>query len=128
MQQMFYNGHYKAHGAKVQHLLEADGIVYSWNCPLRNHDSKVLQKSGMLLMLSALYVDNDPERPVKCVTYKAYGRIAHLCPIHTDAESRLKRPQQREVCIAIDKCNRKPHSLSIFLLVLILVAIKPLVH
>jgi hypothetical protein len=38
------------------------------------------------------------------------------------------RPQQREVCIAIDKRNRKPHSLSIFLLVLIIVAIKPLVH
>ncbi len=27
MQQMFYNGHYKAHGAKVQHLLQADGMV-----------------------------------------------------------------------------------------------------
>jgi hypothetical protein len=154
------------------HLLQADGMVYCWTCPLRNHDSVVLRKLGMLLMLSAMYVDDDPERPVKCVTDKAYGRTVHLHPIHTDAELCLMRPQQQAVCIAIDKCNRKPrlsvensfnnqvtkfkpcdhirsnkivrdgksnwpylrclwdmkYSYSIFLLVLIIVAIKPLVH
>jgi hypothetical protein len=68
MQKMYYNGHNKAHGAKVQHLLQANRIVYSWTCPLRNHDSLVLCKSVIHLMLSAVFVNNDPRRPVKCVT------------------------------------------------------------
>jgi hypothetical protein len=108
MQKMYYNGHYKAHGAKVQHLLQADGMVYSWTCPLQNHDSLVLRKSGMLLMLSALFVNYDPSRLVKCVTDKAYGRTAHLRPIHTEGEICLMTQQQRAVCIAIDNRNRKP--------------------
>jgi hypothetical protein len=28
MQQAFYNGHYRYHSAKVQHVLQADGIAY----------------------------------------------------------------------------------------------------
>jgi hypothetical protein len=27
-----YNGHYKYQGAKVQHVLQADGMVYSLTC------------------------------------------------------------------------------------------------
>jgi hypothetical protein len=57
MQQMYYNGYYKVHFAKVQHLFQADGMVNSWSCPLRNHS-----KSGVLLMLTALCVYNNCNR------------------------------------------------------------------
>jgi len=78
VQQAYYNGHYGFSGAKVQHVLQADGICYSFTCPLRRHDAMVLQESSMLTMLSVLYVNNDPLRPVKYVTDKAYGRTRHL--------------------------------------------------
>ncbi len=34
MQQANYNGHYGFCGAKVQHVLQADGMCYSFICPL----------------------------------------------------------------------------------------------
>jgi hypothetical protein len=34
VQQAFYNGHYGFAGAKVQHVLQADGLCYSFTCPL----------------------------------------------------------------------------------------------
>ena len=42
MQRAYYNGHYKYHGAKVQHVLQADGMVHSFTCPIQNHDTIVL--------------------------------------------------------------------------------------
>jgi hypothetical protein len=35
VQQVYYNGHYGFASAKVQHVLQADGICYSFTCPLR---------------------------------------------------------------------------------------------
>jgi len=35
----------------------------------------VLHDLSMLTMLSVLYVDTDPLRPVKCVTDKEYGHM-----------------------------------------------------
>ncbi len=67
-------GHYGFCSGKVQHVLQADGICYSFVCPLRRHDTMVLQQSSMLTMLSVLFVNNDPARPVKMATDKAYGR------------------------------------------------------
>jgi hypothetical protein len=40
----------------------------------------------MLTMLTVLYVDNDPLRPVKCVSNKAYGCTRHLHPLCTSLE------------------------------------------
>jgi hypothetical protein len=37
VQQAFYNAHYCFVGGKVQHVLEADGICYSFTCPLHRH-------------------------------------------------------------------------------------------
>jgi hypothetical protein len=54
MQRAFYNGHYKYHGTKVQHVVQADGIAYSFTCPIRNHDALVLRNSHMILMLSSV--------------------------------------------------------------------------
>ncbi len=48
VQQAFYNGHYGFAGAKVQHVLQADGLCYSFTCPVRRHDAMVLQESSML--------------------------------------------------------------------------------
>jgi hypothetical protein len=78
VQQAFYNGHYGFAGAKVQHVLQVDGIGYSFTCPLHRHDAMVLQESLMLTMLSILYVNNDPDRPVKRILDKAYGHTQHL--------------------------------------------------
>jgi hypothetical protein len=59
MQRAFYNGHYKFHGGKVQHVLQADGMAHSFTCPIRNHDASVLCTSSMFLMLSNVYIDGD---------------------------------------------------------------------
>ncbi len=84
-----YNGHYGFSGAKVQHVLQVDGICYSFTCPFHHHDAMVLQESSMLTMLSVLFVHNDPLRPVKCIIDKAYGHTQHLRPLHTSLELRL---------------------------------------
>jgi hypothetical protein len=86
MQRAYYNGHYGFCGAKVQHVLQADGMCHSFICPLRRHDASVLQSSSMITMLSVLFVNNDQARPVKTVTDKAYGRTRHFRPLHTSLE------------------------------------------
>jgi hypothetical protein len=73
IQQAYYNGHYGFCGAKVQHVLQADGMCHSFTCPQCRHDAAVLQSSSMITMLSVLYVDNDQARPIKTCTDKAYG-------------------------------------------------------
>ena len=54
VQQAFYSRHYHFHGAKVQHVVEANGMMYSLSCPLRRHEAVVLQESAMLVMFSVL--------------------------------------------------------------------------
>jgi hypothetical protein len=51
VQQAYYNGHYGFCGAKVQHVLQADGLCYSFTSPLRWHDASVLHSSSMITML-----------------------------------------------------------------------------
>ena len=108
VQQAYYNGHYGFAGGKVQHVLQADGMCYSFTCPLHRHDAMVLQESAMLTMLSVLYVNNNPLRPVKCVTDKAYGRTQHLRPLHTSLELRLMCHADRMAAEEEDTKNRGP--------------------
>jgi hypothetical protein len=108
VQQAYYNVHYGFSGAKVQHILQPDGICYSFTCPLQWHDAMVLQESSMLTMLSVLYVNNDPLRPVKCVTDKAYGRTNHLHPLHTSLELRLMNLADRATAEVEDSKNKGP--------------------
>ncbi len=61
IQQAYYNGHYGFCGAKVQHVLQADGICCSFTCPLHRHDAMLLHNSSMVTMLSALYSKNDQQ-------------------------------------------------------------------
>jgi hypothetical protein len=108
VQQAYYNGHYGFSGEKVQHVLQADGICYSFTCPLRRHDAMVLQESSILTMFSVLYVNIDPLQPVKCVTDKAYGRTNHLCPLHTSLELCLMNPADRATAEEEDSKNKGP--------------------
>jgi hypothetical protein len=68
----------------------------------------VLQQSSMLTMLSVLFVNNDPARPVKTVTDKAYGRTRHLRPLHTELELRLMNAPDRVVAEEEDAKNKGP--------------------
>ncbi len=53
-QQGYYNGHNMFSHAKVQHVLQADLICYSFACPVCHHDAMVLQESSMLIKLSVI--------------------------------------------------------------------------
>jgi hypothetical protein len=108
VQQAYYNGHYGFCGGKVQHVLQADGMCYSFVCPLRRHDAMVLQSSSMITMLSVLYINNDPERPVKTCTDKAYGRLRHFRPLLTDLELRLMNAGDRADAEEEDRKNKGP--------------------
>jgi len=108
MQRAFYNGHYKYHGAKVQHVLQADGMAYSFTCPIRSHDASVLRTSAMFLMLSNVYIDGDHNRPAKTVTDKAYGRTPHFQLLHTETELRLLGAADRIIAADFDKRHKKP--------------------
>ena len=65
VQRAYYNGHYRFHGAKVQHVVQADSIMYSFVCPICRHDSSVLHTSTMLIQLSSIFVKGDQARPGK---------------------------------------------------------------
>jgi len=61
----------------------------------------------MIMQLSVLFANDDPTRPVKTVTDKAYGRTLHFHPFHTDAELRMMNPHLCAVTEALDKSNKK---------------------
>jgi hypothetical protein len=110
VQQAFYNGHYGFAGAKVQYVLQADGLCYSFTCPLRRHDAMVLKESSMLTILQVLFITNDPQHPVKCVSDKAYGRTRHLWPLHTTLEIRLMADAEQAVVEEEDARNKGPRN------------------
>jgi hypothetical protein len=85
-------------------------MCYSFTCPLRHHDAMVLRESSMLTMLSVLYVNDDPLRPVKCVTDKAYGRTNHLRPLHTSVELPMINPNERALAEEEDARNKGPRT------------------
>jgi hypothetical protein len=103
VQQAYYNGHNGFSGE-----LQGDGICYSFTCPLQWNDAMVLQESSMLTMLSVLYVNNDPLRPVKCVGDKGYGRTNHLHPLHTSLELNLMNLANCATAEEEDSKNKGP--------------------
>ena len=50
----------RAAGGDDVNVLQADGICYSFTCPLHCHDAMVFQETSMLTMLSVLCINNDP--------------------------------------------------------------------
>jgi hypothetical protein len=108
VQQAYYNGHYGFCGGKVQHVLQADGMCYSFVYPLHWHDAMVLHSSSMVNMLSVLFVDNNAARLVKTVTDKAYGRTQHFRPLHTELELQLMNAADHAAAIEEDQKNKGP--------------------
>jgi hypothetical protein len=108
MQRAFYNGHYKYHGGKVQHVVQEDGMAHSFTCPIRNHDALVLRNSSMILMLSSVFICGDLYQPAITITDKAYGKTNHFKPLHTDADLRMMAREERAAAIEFDKKHKKP--------------------
>jgi hypothetical protein len=108
MQWANYNGHYGFCGANAQHVLQADGMCYSFICPLHQQDASVLQSSSMITMFSVLYVNNDQACPVKIVSDKAYGGTRHIRPLHTSLELCLLNNNDRESAEDEDNRNKGP--------------------
>ena len=73
MQEIFYNGYYKKHGLKEQHLIQADGITIACGTSIRRGDSRIYQDSGVSRQIELLYVNNDPARPARAVGDQAYA-------------------------------------------------------
>jgi hypothetical protein len=108
MQHAYYNGHYKYHGGKLQHVLQADGMAHSFTCPIQNHDALVSRNSSMILMLSNVFISVDLNRPTVTVTDKAYRNSDHFKAIHTDAELQMMNHVERELALQFDKKHKKP--------------------
>jgi hypothetical protein len=108
MQRTFYNGHYKYHGGKVQHVVQADGMAHSFTCPIRNHDAQVLRNSSMILMLSSVFIGGELSWPAITVTDKAYGRTNHFKPLPTDAKLSMMVHEERAAATAFDNKHKKP--------------------
>jgi hypothetical protein len=108
MQCAYYNGHYKYHGGKVQHVLKADGMALSFTCPIQNHDALVLHNSSMRVMLSNVFINGDLNRPAVPVTDKAYKHSDDFKPIQMDAELQMMNFVERELALQFDKQHKKP--------------------
>ena len=47
IQRAYYNGHYKGHGAKAQHVLMADSMCYAHIESVRVHDATIMDASNV---------------------------------------------------------------------------------
>jgi hypothetical protein len=83
-------------------------MVYSFTCPLCNHDASVLRTLAMFLMLSNVYIDSDHNRPAKTVMDKEYGRTPHFQPLQTKTELRLLGAADHIITADFDKRYKKP--------------------
>jgi hypothetical protein len=63
-----------------------------------------------MLTLLSVFFNNDPNRPVKCVSDKAYGRTRHLRPLHTSLELCLMRPNEQNRADEEDSWNKGPRN------------------
>ena len=73
-QKAYYNGHYGFHGLKVQNMLQADGMRYTFADSLHCVDSILLHKSNLIKMISHLRVGTVDQKVPKVVLDKTYGR------------------------------------------------------
>jgi len=82
VQRAYYNGNYRLHGAKVQHLLEVDGVIICYVSSVRVHDARMYRESTVEAQLSTLYVveadgTENPFRPIKALSDLAYPDTEH---------------------------------------------------
>ena len=55
-------GHYGFHGAKVQHVLQADSMILVFAATIRRHDQHLMDESDMLTQMAALFIDGGPAK------------------------------------------------------------------
>ena len=102
------------HGVKVQEIVFADGIKFSFCYPLRRHDSTVMDASDILLQLDLLFIpdaqhpNGNPNVPACCVTDQAYVATDHLIPKTRTQTLAALPPAQRAVIAAEDAANMRP--------------------
>ena len=106
VQRSFYNRNYRGHGVKVQEVVFADGIKYSYCFSLRRHDSHVMVESGHSDMLSALFLSDGS--PAKCVTDQAYRETSHLLAKTRTRTLANMSAAQRAIVAAEDAANMFP--------------------
>jgi hypothetical protein len=83
-------------------------MAHSFTCQTCNQDAVVSQNSSMLLILSALYVNGDRNRPAITVTDKTYGRINHFKPLHSVVELLMMAPNERALAVEFNKKHKIP--------------------
>jgi hypothetical protein len=83
-------------------------MAHSFTCQTCNQDAVVSQNSSMLLILSALYVNGDRNKPAITVTDKTYGRINHFKPLHSVVELLMMAPNERALAVEFNKKHKIP--------------------
>lgn len=78
IQEAFYNGHFKAHGAKVQHVVLANGMVHAFPYSIREHDSKMYFKSPIEWQMGL--IQHDDGQPLVLLADQAYAKQKHILP------------------------------------------------
>jgi len=95
-QMAVYNGHYKAHGVKVQHMVLANGIVHAFPYSLRTHDSKVFYESPVEWQLQTLNFKSPGHpnhgQPLRALADQAYAASPHLLPTVKTSSMRTMSP------------------------------------
>ena len=82
VQRAHHNGNNWFHGAKVQHVLEVDGMVICCVSSIRVHDARLYRESTIEAQLSTLYVveadgNPNPFRPAMVLGDLAYPDTMH---------------------------------------------------
>lgn len=98
IQQAFYNGHYKKHGAKIQHVILANGIVHAFPFSIREHDSRGYYKSPIEWQMQCLkHTDGSP---LKLGTDQAYAESESLVPVIGRRTLNAMSPTNRDAALA----------------------------
>ena len=106
IQESMYNGYYGFHGEKVQHIIDASGMIYAYGTCLRTPDAKVFEESGMKQQLK-FYVNNDLTRPVKTVTDTAYAADDFTVPTKSKSQIAHIPAALRQAVLKLEAKNRR---------------------
>lgn len=107
LQMAFYNGHYRAHGAKIQHLVLANGMVHAFPFSVRMHDYRGFCESPLEWQVQLLEYKHGPgaTQPIRILCDQAYASNEHLLPFTPTATLRSQSVAQAAANRAIDEAN-----------------------
>jgi hypothetical protein len=110
VQRAFYNGHYSFHGAKVQHMVQADSMLTCHTLSIRAHDQRVLNSSGLETQMAFVQVVDAATGAVvqaKLIADQAYARTLIVEPKMSAAALLLLGPAGAAARQMYDKKNMK---------------------